>query len=72
MKSNLLANTTKCLNPGDRISIFSNRGGYDFHRVFFVRQTSDSITILDFVYNKEITISKDYIVEITHHKTSSL
>jgi len=55
------------LKVNDRISIASNRGGYDFHRVFFVCQSNESITILDYVPNKEIEIPKAYIVEITKH-----
>ena len=55
------------LKVNDRISIASNRGGYDFHRVFFLHQSHESITILDYVPDREIEIPKAYIVEITKH-----
>lgn len=55
------------LKVNDRISIASNHSGYDFHRVFFVRQSFESITILDYVPDQEIEIPKSYIVEITKH-----
>jgi len=52
------------LKVNDQLSIYSNRGGYDFDRVYFVDQSEDSITVLDFVPNQEIEIPKSYIVEI--------
>jgi len=52
------------LKVNDQLSIYSNRGGYDFNRVYFVDQSEDSITVLDFVPNQEIEIPKSYIVEI--------
>ncbi|MED4077591.1 hypothetical protein P4645_15355 [Lysinibacillus fusiformis] len=51
------------LKPNDKLTIYSNHSGYDFENVFYVSQTSESITILDYVLDKEIEIPKNYIVE---------
>lgn len=52
------------LKKNDALFIASNRGGYDYNKVFFVEQTADSITIFDFVNNQEREIPKDFILEI--------
>lgn len=54
----------------DLVFIASDRGGYDYNRVFFLRQTVDSITIFDFASNEEREIPKDYILEITKITTA--
>ncbi|WP_323650249.1 hypothetical protein [Lysinibacillus xylanilyticus] len=53
------------LKVNDKLFIASNRSGYDFDGVYFVSQSSDSITDLDYGPNRENEIPNAYIVEIS-------
>lgn len=52
------------LKKNDAVFIASNRGGYDYSKVFFVEESENSITIFDFSNNEEREIPKDFILEI--------
>ncbi|MEC1177653.1 hypothetical protein P9B03_04080 [Metasolibacillus meyeri] len=55
------------LNKNDCISVHANRSCYDFNRVYFVTQDEDTITVHNFVYDDEVTIPKENILEIQKH-----
>ena len=55
------------LQKNNLISIHANRSCYDFHKVYFISQDDDSITVLNFVSNSEVIIPKKNIEEISVH-----